>query len=217
MLFNQLQGFLQVVGGVTWHDLKHNRLTEDVAWSDIILWRVNQTLCSVASEVWFMGLPSWWRVSRWYCSVSNCNEIWTPPDVLSVYSPFWGAYIRKGGKFAFQNWLGRITVGSEFIVFALFYLVFKGNFPNTSPRGAYIWRGDLMEGFFALRFWRGLVSEFYGRPFPSCPSPCFKKIWTEWFFISMKIELISTRKVLHFASFWKRQFLNSEMVRLRYL
>ena len=31
----------------------------------------------------------------------------------------------------------------------LFYFVFEDNFPSTS-RGAYIWRGDLTEGFFAL-------------------------------------------------------------------
>ena len=45
-----------------------------------------------------------------------------------------------------------LTVGSKFIVFPLFYFVFEGNFPSTSPRGAYIWRGDLMEGFLRYRF-----------------------------------------------------------------
>ena len=44
------------------------------------------------------------------------------------------------------DWASPI-VGSKFIVFALFYFVFEGNFPSTSPRGAYIWRGDLTEGF----------------------------------------------------------------------
>ena len=38
-------------------------------------------------------------------------------------------------------------VGSKFTVFALFYFVFEGNFPSTSSLGAYIWRGDLTEGF----------------------------------------------------------------------
>ena len=61
---------------------------------------------------------------------------------------------------------------SKFTVFALFYFVFEGNFPSTSPRGAYIWRGDLTEGFLRHQFgglifggaytWRGLFSEFYG-------------------------------------------------------
>ena len=62
-----------------------------------------------------------------------------------------------------------LIVGSKFTVFALFYFVFEGNFPSTSPRGAYIWRGDLTEGFLRYRFgglifggaytWWGL---FYG-------------------------------------------------------
>ena len=45
-----------------------------------------------------------------------------------------------------------LIVGSEFTVFALFYSVFEGNFPSTSPRGAYIWRGYLTEGFLRYRF-----------------------------------------------------------------
>ena len=40
-----------------------------------------------------------------------------------------------------------LTVGSKFTVFALFCFVFEGNFPSTSPPGAYIWRGTLTEGF----------------------------------------------------------------------
>ena len=40
-----------------------------------------------------------------------------------------------------------LIVGSKFTVFASFYFVFEGNFPSTSPRGAYIWRGALTEGF----------------------------------------------------------------------
>ena len=45
-----------------------------------------------------------------------------------------------------------LVVESKFIVFALFYLVFEGNFPSTSPRGGNIWRGDLTEGFLRYRF-----------------------------------------------------------------
>ena len=65
-----------------------------------------------------------------------------------------------------------LIVGSKFTVFALFYFVFEGNFPSTSPRGPYIWRGDLTEGFLRYRIgglifggantWRGIFSEFYG-------------------------------------------------------
>ena len=73
-----------------------------------------------------------------------------------------------------------LIVGSKFTVFALFYFVFEGNFPSTNPQGAYIWRGDLTEGFLRYKFggllfggaytyihtWRGLFSEFY--------STCYK-------------------------------------------
>ena len=50
------------------------------------------------------------------------------------------------------DWVSLI-VRSKFTVFALFYFVFESNFPSTSPRGAYIWRGDLTEGF--LCYWCG--------------------------------------------------------------
>ena len=45
-----------------------------------------------------------------------------------------------------------LIVGGKFTVFALFYFVFEGNFPSTSPCGAYIWRGDLTVDFLRYRF-----------------------------------------------------------------
>ena len=84
---------------------------------------------------------------------------------------FGGAYLRRE-ILRFKIDRASLIVGSKFTVFALFYFVFGGNFPNTSPRGAHIWRGDLTEGFLCYRFgglifggaytWRGLFSEFYG-------------------------------------------------------
>ena len=53
-----------------------------------------------------------------------------------------------------------LIVGSKFTGFALFYFVFEGNFSSTSPPWAYIWRGDLTEGFLRYRF-AGLI--FGGR------------------------------------------------------
>ena len=65
-----------------------------------------------------------------------------------------------------------LIVGRKFTIFALFYFVFEGNFQGQAPQGAYIWRGDLTEGFLRYEFgglkfggvytWRGLFSEFYG-------------------------------------------------------
>ena len=76
-----------------------------------------------------------------------------------------GAYLRREIDWA------SLIFGGKFTVFALFYFVFEGNFPSTSPR-AFIWRGDLMEGYLRYRFgglifggaytWRGLFSDFYG-------------------------------------------------------
>ena len=52
----------------------------------------------------------------------------------------------------FKTDWARLKVGSKFTVFALFHYVFEGNFLSTSPRGAYIWRGDLTKGFLLYRF-----------------------------------------------------------------
>ena len=50
-----------------------------------------------------------------------------------------GAYIRRGlsteGNSCFKIDWASLIVGSKFTVFALFYFVFEGNFPSTSPRG----------------------------------------------------------------------------------
>ena len=78
------------------------------------------------------------------------------------------------GKLRFKIDWTSLIVGSKLTVFALFYFVFDSNFPSTGPQGAYIWRGDLTEGFLCYRFgglifggayrytWRTLFSEFYG-------------------------------------------------------
>ena len=78
---------------------------------------------------------------------------------------FGGAYLRR------EIW-ANLTARSKNTIFALFYFVFEGNFPSTSARGAYIWRGDLTEGFLRYEFGglifggaytrRALFSEFYG-------------------------------------------------------
>ena len=92
---------------------------------------------------------------------------------------FGGAYIRRSlsteGNLRVKIDWASLIVGSKFTIFALFYFVFEANFPSTNPPGggAYIWSGDLTEGFLPYRFggllfggsytWRGLFSEFYGR------------------------------------------------------
>ena len=63
------------------------------------------------------------------------------------------------GNLCFKIDWASLIVGSKFIVFALFYFVFEGNFPSLYLKGrfnggffalpvwgAYIWRGLYMEG-----------------------------------------------------------------------
>ena len=84
---------------------------------------------------------------------------------------FGEAYLRR--EICVSKSIGAsLIVRMKFTDFALFNFVFEGNFPSTSPRGAYIWRDDLTEGFLRYWFrglifggaytWRDLFSEFYG-------------------------------------------------------
>ena len=74
------------------------------------------------------------------------------------------------GNLRFKIDWASLIVGSKFIVFALFYFVFEGNFPSTSPPppgGGLFLEGQFNGWFFALPvwgsyFWRDLFSEFYG-------------------------------------------------------
>ena len=104
-------------------------------------------------------LPIHWCIwdARRYRKIPKISH-----GLIFFKGPFWGlifggAFIRLGlSKEAnlrfIIDWVSLI-VGSKFTVFALFYFIFEGKFPSTSPRGAYIWRGDLTEGF--LRYWIG--------------------------------------------------------------
>ena len=74
---------------------------------------------------------------------------------------FGGAYLQKEIRVSKSIGLALFTV------FALFYFVFEGYFPSTSPRGGLYLEGRFNGGFFALPvwgayIWRGLFSEFYG-------------------------------------------------------
>ena len=56
------------------------------------------------------------------------------------------------GNLHFKIDWASLIVGSNFIIFALFYFVFDGSFPTTSPWGAYIWRGSFSEFYSILMF-----------------------------------------------------------------
>ena len=75
------------------------------------------------------------------------------------------------GNLRFKIDWASLIVGRKCTVFTLFYFVFEGNFQVQAP-GAYIWRGNLTEGFIRYEFgglifggaytWRRLFSAFYG-------------------------------------------------------
>ena len=66
------------------------------------------------------------------------------------------------GNLRFKIDWANLLVGSKFTVFALFYFVFEGNFPSTSPGGGGLYlEGRFNGGFLALPdlgayIWRGL-------------------------------------------------------------
>ena len=80
-----------------------------------------------------------------------------------------GAYIRRGlsteGYLRFKIDWASLIVGSKLTIFALFYFVFEGNCPSTSPQWAYIWRGDLTEGFLHYQFGGRIFGRAYFRNF----------------------------------------------------
>ena len=92
---------------------------------------------------------------------------------------FGGAYLRSEICVSKSIWLALYLEGNLPFFFFFFFTVFAllcfwGQFPSTSPQGAYIWRGDLTEVFLRYRFggggliiggahtWWRLFSEFYG-------------------------------------------------------
>ena len=58
------------------------------------------------------------------------------------------------GNLRFKIEWASLKAGRKFTVFALFYF----QFPSTSPWEAYIWRGDLTDGFLRYKF-GGLIFE----------------------------------------------------------
>ena len=56
-------------------------------------------------------------------------------------------------------------MGRKFTIFALFNFVFEGKFQIQAPQGAYIQRGNLMEGFLHYDFGGLIFGGAYFRNF----------------------------------------------------
>ena len=84
-----------------------------------------------------------------------CKILKKSPGAYIFQRPFLGGLFLEGLIFGGAYLWGEICIskyGRKFTVFVFFCFVFEGNFPSTSPQGAYIWRGDLTEGFLHYRF-----------------------------------------------------------------
>ena len=105
-----------------------------------------------------------------------------------------GADIRRGlstdENLRFKIDWASLIVESKFTVLALFYFVFEGNFPSTSPRGAYIWRDDFcvtgLEGLFLEELIDGGA---YIRNF-TVPSPLSSSLIDDTFFFTLILAVI---------------------------
>ena len=107
------------------------------------------------------------HVQRW--KLASCNSViclslgqttnlsGDERKIPNFKGPFWRGLSTEGNLRFKVDWASHIT-GSKFTFFPLFYFVFEGNFPSTSPQGAYIWRGNLTDGFFALPVWGAYIS-----------------------------------------------------------
>ena len=64
---------------------------------------------------------------------------------------FGGAYVWR--EICISRSIGLACSGKEFYHFCFVLLCIRGEIPSTAPLGAYIWRGDLTEGFLCYNFW----------------------------------------------------------------
>ena len=104
------------------------------------------------------------------------------------------AYFWRGlsteGNLRFKIELASLIVGSKSTVLVLLYFIFEGNFPSTSPRGAYIWRGDFMEGFLRYRIGGLIFGGAYFRNFTVCQQKSPKRLF--WLLLPDEICFISS-------------------------
>ena len=72
----------------------------------------------------------------------------------------------------FKIYWASLIVERKFIFLLCFDFVFEGNFQAQAPWEAYIWRGDLTEGFLRYEFWGLIFGGAYFRNFTVYSSKC---------------------------------------------
>ena len=107
-------------------------------------------------------------------------------------------------------------VERKFTVFALLYFVFEGNFQVQTPLGgggAYIWRGDLTEGFLRYKFGGLIFGGAYVRNFTvpknnKITAFCQAKYVLEALHQSLPITKMNFEKLLHKANKFSKTTIN---------
>ena len=79
--------------------------------------------------------------------IITCMSTYHKIPKISPGAYFWRGLSREGNLHFKIDWASLI-VGSKFTVFVLFYFVFEGNFPSTSPGGLYL--EGRFNGFFCF-------------------------------------------------------------------
>ena len=123
------------------------------------------------SHLLFSFLPSYLSRNVTYRKIpkiSSGSYIFQRPFLRGLFLDgfiFRGAYV--GREVCFSKSIGLAYSWKEIDLFWFVLLCIWGQFPSTSPRGAYFRTGDFTEGFLCYEFggaytWRDLFSEFYG-------------------------------------------------------
>ena len=87
------------------------------------------------------------------CEVKYRLEIWPYMSLETQYRKI--LKISPGAYIFLRPFLKGLSTGGNLhfkVDWASLIVVFEGNFPGTSTKGAYIWRGNLTEGFLPYQF-----------------------------------------------------------------
>ena len=107
----------------------------------------------------FSYLPSYSSLNVTYrkiAKISPRSYIFQRPFLRGLFLDwliFGGAYVRR--EICVSKSVGLAYSWKEIDRFCFVLLCIWGQFPSTSPRGAYFRTGDFTEGFFVLRVWWG--------------------------------------------------------------
>ena len=146
----------------------------EIFLADVLI--LGQTLSS-GHLFYFLSYPAIYR-ETWHAVLKMQKKF--SPGTCIFQSPFWRGFFLEwlifGGAYVLREVCVSQLIGPvyrKFTVFVLFYFVFEGSFPSTSPppwgggrgAGGLIFGAEISRTVFCVTrwgAWRGLFSEFYG-------------------------------------------------------